>query len=96
MRKKYQQRPTYAKELEHKNIRNLVNKEIREAKNNYELELANRIKEDPKSFYACIRSKSSNKVRVGPLLNEDKLVSKDRDMAEILHKYFSSVFTKRI
>ena len=48
--KKYQQRPTYAKELEYKNIRNLVNKEIREAMKNYELELASRIKEDPKSF----------------------------------------------
>ena len=91
---KYQQRPTYAKEIKYKNIRNLVNREIREAKKYHELELANKIKEDPKSFYAYIRSKASNKVRVGPLWSEGRVVADDRDMAEILNNYFSSVFTR--
>ena len=40
----------------------------RKAKLDFEVKLAENIKEDPKTFYAYVRSKSKVKVGIGPLL----------------------------
>ena len=59
------------------------------------LKKASNVKTDPKSFYACVRSKSKTKTSVGPLKNRDGvLISDGLEMSEILNSYFGSVFTK--
>ena len=68
--------------------------EIRKAKADFERKIAEKIKEDPKSFYAYAREKSKVRVRIGPLKWKDKIVENSLEMARVLNEYFSSVFTK--
>ena len=52
------------------------------------------IKNDPKSFYAYVRSKTKTKTKVGSLIDSQNMqVEEEEQMCEILNKYFSSVFT---
>ena len=51
----------------YKECRNLVVKELRKARRNFEHKLALDIKRNPKSFYRYVRSKAKSKERVGPL-----------------------------
>src|SRR6218665_2586846 len=54
------------------------------------------VKEDSKSFYNYVRSKQKRKERVGPLKRDDgseEVIVDDEEAAEVLNKYFSSVFT---
>jgi hypothetical protein len=56
--------------------------------------LANEVKNNPKSFYAYVRSKTSVKDVVGPFrANDGKLVTDNGGMCKILHDFFASVFT---
>ena len=41
--------------------------EVSKSKRNFELKLAQNIKSDSKSFYACLRSKQNVRDKVGPL-----------------------------
>ena len=76
-------------------MRNNVVKEIRKAKNTFEKKLVNSIKRNPKSFYSYVRSRCKTKDKVGPLKDENgKLVLDDKDRAQLLNTFFSSVFTK--
>src|SRR3989441_2743600 len=64
------------------------------AKIRFEQNLANNIKQDSKSFYSYVRSKQRSKVRVGPLKDSaGNIVSDSGAIADLLNKYFSSVFT---
>ena len=57
--------------------------------------LAENIKEDPKSFYAYVRTKSRARVGIGPLKDKNgKIVEDAEGMTQILNKYFASVFTR--
>lgn len=68
--------------------------ENNKAKIMFEKNLADNIKRDSKSFYAYVRSKQRNKVKVGPLKDSSKnIISDPRAMADLLNNYFSSVFT---
>ena len=70
----------------------LVNKK---AKEEFETKLANNIKHDCKSFYAYVRSKQRCKEKVGPLKDSaGNLLGDDKLTADLLNKYFVSVFTK--
>jgi hypothetical protein len=81
--------------MEYNKIRNKVTSEIRKAKKNFEINLAEQIKENPKLFYGYVRSKSKTKVKVGPLENRDgKIVGDSKGMSKLLSEYFSSVFTE--
>jgi len=92
--KRFKERPSYENQRNYNEIRNKVTFEIRHAKSNFELKLAENIKEDPKSFYAYARSKSKAKVGIGPLKINGKLIEDDLEMAKILNEYFASVFTR--
>jgi len=92
--KKYRDRPSYENQIRYKRKRNEVTKEIREAKEIFEYKLAGNIKEDPKSFFAYVRSKSKSRSEIGALKWNDKLVEDDEGKAKVLNEYFSSVFTK--
>ena len=71
-------------------IRNKVNKLIRNAKIAIEEDLATKIKDDPKAFYAYVWSvKGKTKATVGPLCDENGVVTDDHlDIATILSKHF--------
>ena len=71
-----------------------ADKAVKEAKRKFEELLAQNIKEDSKSFYAYVRSKSKSKVKPGPLVDADgQVIASDDATAEEFNKYFASVFT---
>src|SRR6218665_3821608 len=76
--------------------RNSCNDANRAAIKNFEQKLSINVKEDSKSFYSYGRSKQKRKERVGPLKNDvgnEEVIVDDEEAAEVLNKYFSSVFT---
>jgi len=73
----------------------VAKKETKRAKRNFETKLCENIKKDTKSFYAYVRSQSKSKVKVGPLIGESgSTVNDNKEMAEVLNNYFSSVYTQ--
>ena len=79
--------------LAYKEVQKEIKKEIRKAKRKVEKDLAKKAKKNPKKFYAYLKSKTSNRVGVGPLSGEEGLVSDDKEMAGILNAQYTSVFT---
>ena len=78
----------------YKEALNLATTEIRKSKITFEKKLAGNMKNDSKSFYAYVRSKQKVRDKVGPLENNrGDIISHGFQMAEVLNKYFSSVFT---
>ena len=78
----------------YKEALNLATTEIRKSKTTFEKKLAGNIKNDSKSCYAYVRSKQKVRDKVGPLKNKrGNIISDGFQMAEVLNKYFSSVFT---
>ena len=68
--------------------------ENKKAKLDFEEKLANNIKRDNKSFYAYVRSKQRNKVKVGPLKDTaGNVITDNKKAADLLNEYFASVFT---
>ena len=60
----------------------------------FEHKLATNIKQDSKSFFAYIRSKQRVKDSIGPLKGSNgAVISNNKEMAESLNEYFSTVFT---
>jgi len=93
--KNFKNNPQYHKLDDYKNKRNQVTKTILSNKRTFEENLANRIKTDPKAFYAYVKSKTNLKDRIGPIQNSaDVLISDNKEKCEILNDYFSSVFTE--
>ena len=66
---------------------------MHEAKKKFERKLAKEAKKKPKMFYSYLRSKIKNKSSIGPLKDGDKVVSDDIGMANVLNKFFATVFT---
>ena len=53
------------------------------------MKLAKKIKHDTKSFYAYVRSRSSSRVKAGPLENSDgTTMTSDEQITEELNKVF--------
>ena len=72
-------------------------REVKKANKQFELKLANNIKEDRKSFFAYVRSKSKSNVNVSSLADrQGELTSGSKAKAEMLNDFFSSVFTKEL
>jgi ribonuclease P/MRP protein subunit RPP40 len=93
--KKYRMLKDDATYEKYKNKLSAANKSNKEAQKDFEKRLAKNIKNDSKSFFAYIRSKQRTKDKVGPLRHQDgALVIDDQDGADLLNKYFSSVFTQ--
>ena len=93
--KQYMQNPTYDRKIAYTKKRNEVCAAMRKAKLDFECKLAENIKEDPKSFYAYVRTKSRARVGIGPLKDKNgKIVEDAEGMTQILNKYFASVFTR--
>ena len=67
--------------------------------NEYEKKIARNAKEDPKAIWRYINSKSKTKEGIGNLLQDptdknSKIVETDKEKAEVLANYFSSVFIR--
>lgn len=87
--------PSYLLDAKYKLIRNKVTKMIRKAKMKFEVLLANRIKEDAKTFYAYVKSKAKGRGKVGPLKDGGgRVVSDNKGMGDMFNEFFGSVFTK--
>jgi len=68
----------------------------RAAIKNFEQKLSRNVKEDSKSVYNYVRSNQKRKERVGPVKRDDTnegVIMDEEEAAELLNKYFSSVFT---
>ena len=75
--------------VEYEIVRNKAVKAARKTKLKFEKKPAKQVKEDPKSFFAYVRSKSKTKDKVGPLTDNNGNVATDNDeMCEILNTFF--------
>ena len=81
----------------YKAVQKEVQKAVKNAKRNYERKLAKNRKKNSKPFYSYLKKKTSNRVSVGPLVDDsdgNKLITDDSKMAEMLNAFFCSVFTR--
>ena len=75
--------------------RNSSKKMLMSALKDYEANIAKQVKENPKMFWQYVNSKRKTRPGVGTLNDESgNEVITDTEKAELLNKYFSSVFTK--
>ena len=73
---------------------NKATKELRKAKRRFEKKLSQKIKDDPKTYYAYLRSKTKTKETVGPLTDgEGKVITDNMLAATIMNDHFACVFT---
>ena len=70
-----------------------LKQKIRSSKNNYELEITNRSKRDPKLVYKYVKSQQNVNEQVRALVDKDGHLVTDRKLvAEILNDQYKSVF----
>ena len=57
--------------------------------------IAKEVKSNPKAFYNYVNSKTKTRVTVGDLINDidSTVASNDKEKADALNIFFSSVFT---
>ena len=92
--KKYAEYRNYDDFVTYKRAQKTSKREIKNAKRYFELKLAKNIKDDPKSFYAYVRSKQKTKDRIGPLKDEEgNTINSPQETVNTLNNYFASVFT---
>ena len=75
--------------------RNQAKWECRKAEREFEKKLAKECKDNPKAFYRYAKSKMKTRSEIAHLTREDgSLTATDKDKAEVLNKFFSSIFTR--
>ena len=75
----------------YKKLEKETKKEVQKAKRNMDKQLAN--KQNLRGFYTYVNSKSKTKDRIGPLRQDDNIITESKQQADLLNSYFSSVFT---
>ena len=56
--------------------------------------MAKNRKKNSKGFYSYIKKKTKNKVTIGPLKDGEQNVTDSEEMANLLNKWYCSVFTE--
>ena len=80
--------------IEYDTQRRRSKKLIKNGKRNLETHIANISKNNPKEFYGYIRKKKSVAPTIGPLRKDNgEATQNEIEMAQILNKFFASVFT---
>ena len=86
--------PSPSEKAEHKRLCREVDKLVRNAQEKEEKRVASTCKENPKEFFAHLNSRKPVKNNISPLRDlEGNLVTSDLEKAELMNKYFTSVFT---
>jgi hypothetical protein len=80
---------------EYKRIEKEVSNKIRNAKRKLEKDLVSGPDKNNRNFARYVKTKTKSRTTIGPLITKDKRVlTEEKDMAEELNKFFSSVFTR--
>ena len=79
---------------EYKTQERAVKSMIRRAKRTFEKKLAEGGNKNKKPFYAYVKKRTRTRQGVGPLKADGRTVTDDLEMAEVLNKFFSTVFTR--
>ena len=87
-------RQDYQDYLAYQEVQKELKKMIRKAKRKLEKDLARKAKKNPKKFFSYMKSKTANRVSVGPLVGEGGMVTDSKEMAGILNAQYTGVFTR--
>jgi len=81
--------------LKYAKARNQAKWACRQAEKDFEKKIASEAKSNPKAFYKYANSKMKTRVRITNLTDDDgNVVTDDKEKADLMNKFFSSVFTK--
>ena len=93
--KRWKESGRFLDKEEYKRKEGETKKKIRQSKNRVEREIMTCRKSNPKLFYSFVNRSKLTRNRIGPLVNaENVIVTDPADQAQLLNKYFGSVFTK--
>ena len=91
---RYKKKPSRENWEAYTTSRNIATNKINQAKCNYEGKIAAEVKNNPKSFWSYVKSKTSSKGGIRELRNADnEIITQDNQKAILLNNYFTSVFT---
>ena len=91
--KRYRETPEGESYNNYARDRNQTRWEVKRAVRDYEKKLAYEAKQNPKAFYKYASSKLKTRAKIPDLFKPDEsCTNTDRDKAEVLNDFFSSVF----
>ena len=80
--------------LAYTKARNALRTLTRNLRKQFERQIANNVKENPKAFWSYVRSRMKTRPVIGNIEDMDgKLHTSDEDISNAFNRYFSSVFT---
>ena len=91
--KKYKKTKSYYDRERYRSVKNRLRSLTRMLRRDFEGQLARDVKNEPKKFWAYVKSKTKTRSKIPPLMSDGTLASTDKEKAEVLNKFFSSVFT---
>ena len=91
--KRYSRHPSEPARIRYNEARNSYTQIRKEAQINYEKDIIDKSKEQPKLFYNYINSKTKKKDQILTITDEGITYDNEKDMSEVLNRKFQSVFT---
>jgi hypothetical protein len=80
---------------EYRKVEKEVSNKIRNAKRKLERDLVSGTDKNNRNYTKYVKSKTKSRTQVGPLITKEKrIISDNKEMAEVLNQFFSSVFTR--
>ena len=92
--KRYTETKSYRSYMDYKKETNILKKQSRMAKRVYEKKLAKEVRQNKRQFFRYVNSKLTVRPEISEIKNErGELVDNNKDICNILAKYFNSVYT---